>query len=536
MYTIEKLKGLFASGRIGRRDFIQGAVALGATLTAATSMSSSVMAATPKKGGILKLAMSSGTTTDVLDMSVSTGATSELVHAYSIYNNIVEIGADGSVNPELAETMETDDAQTWRFKLRKGVEWHNGKSLDVNDLIASVNHHRGDDSKSSIKGQLAEIVDVKGDGDYLVIELKGPNSDFPVMLSDYHAPVQIGGSDGKLVDPLAGIGTAGYILKEFNPGVNASFDRNPNYWKAGHAHFDGVETTIIADSTARNQALLTGQVDCIDDVSAPTAGLLSRNPNVDILAITGTTHRVFAMRLDTPPYDQLDVRLALKYATKRQEMVDKVLLGYGQIGNDHSISPTQKYFNTDLAQREFDAERARYHWGKTGIGDKPIEVHASDASLDGSVDVALLLQASAKECGINIEVKKMPNDGYWSNVWNKPGVGMCTSYWSGRPTPDWMFSTCCSEASEWNDMAWKDTPAANAFNALLQGAKGELDDKKRHEMYFECQRLMNEDGGYITWSYGQNVSANSKKLAHQDTVAGNWHLDGCKITERWWMA
>ena len=130
----------------------------------------------------------------------------------------------------------------------------------------------------------------------------------------------------------------------------------------------------------------------------------------------------------------------------------------------------------------------------------------------------------------------MPNDGYWSNVWNKPGVGMCTSYWSGRPTPDWMFSTCCSEASEWNDMAWKDTPAANAFNALLQGAKGELDDKKRHEMYFEWQRLMNEDGGYITWSYGQNVSANSKKLAHQDTVAGNWHLDGCKITERWWMA
>ena len=69
-----------------------------------------------------------------------------------------------------------------------------------------------------------------------------------------------------------------------NPGVNASFDRNPNYWKAGHAHFDGVETTIIADSTARNQALLTGQVDCIDDVSAPTAGLLSRNPNVDVLA------------------------------------------------------------------------------------------------------------------------------------------------------------------------------------------------------------------------------------------------------------
>ena len=70
MYTIEKLKGLFATGQIGRRDFIQGAVALGATISAATSMSSSVLASTPKKGGTLRLAISSGTTTDILDMSV----------------------------------------------------------------------------------------------------------------------------------------------------------------------------------------------------------------------------------------------------------------------------------------------------------------------------------------------------------------------------------------------------------------------------------------------------------------------------------
>jgi peptide/nickel transport system substrate-binding protein len=98
---------------------------------------------------------------------------------------------------------------------------------------------------------------------------------------------------------------------------------------------------------------------------------------------------------DTPPFDNNDVRLALKYAAKRQEMVDKILLGYGEIGNDHSISPNQAYFNTDLPQREFDAEKARYHWKKTGIGDKPIQIHASEASLNGSVEVALLLQASA---------------------------------------------------------------------------------------------------------------------------------------------
>ena len=170
-----------------------------------------------------------------------------------------------------------------------------------------------------IKGQLAEIADVRADGDYLVIEL-WVQPDFPVMLSDYHAPVQIGDSNGKLKDPLAGIGTAGYVLKEFNPGVSASFTRNPNYWKAGHAHFDGIET-IVSDATARQQALMTDQVDCIDDVSAPTANLLKRNAT-ELLAVTGTMHRVFAMRLDHS-FDNNDVRLALKYAVEDRKWLIK---------------------------------------------------------------------------------------------------------------------------------------------------------------------------------------------------------------------
>ena len=104
------------------------------------------------------------------------------------------------------------------------------------------------------------------------------------------------------------------------------------------------------------QALMTDQVDCIDDVSAPTANLLKRNANLELfLAVTSTE---YLQCVDTPPFDNNDVRLALKYAA-RYEMVDKVLLGYGQIGNDHSISPTQKYFNTELVVREFDAEKSK---------------------------------------------------------------------------------------------------------------------------------------------------------------------------------
>ena len=52
---------------------------------------------------------------------------------------------------------------------------------------------------------------------------------------------------------------------------------------------------------------------------------------------------------------------------------------------------------------------------------------------------------------------------------------------------------------------------------------------------YKTQTLMHEDGGSITWSYGQNLSAHNKRIAHPATGGGNWHLDGCKITERWCM-
>ena len=111
---------------------------------------------------------------------------------------------------------------------------------------------------------------------------------------------------------------------------------------------------------------------------------------------------------------------------------------------------------------------------------------------------------------------------------------MCTSYWSGRPTPDWMFSTCCIAASEWNDMAWKGTPAADRFNELMVAAKGELDDKKRHEMYFECQKLMNEDGDILPGLMVKIFQLIIKTCPQKKLL--EWHLDGCKITERWWFA
>ena len=149
------------------------------------------------------------------------------------------MGSDGLLQPELAEELGASaDASVWTFKIRSGVEFHNGKTLSVEDVVDSLNHHLGEDSKSAAKGILSGIDSVKADGkNHVVVSLKGGNADFPFMLSDYHVNMCPSNGDGT-IDWQSGVGTGGYMIAEHDPGVRTLTKSNPNYWKDGAAHFD----------------------------------------------------------------------------------------------------------------------------------------------------------------------------------------------------------------------------------------------------------------------------------------------------------
>ena len=534
--TIHQLKSEYRNGRISRRTFMEGAIALGMGVLGANSFVSQVQAATPKKGGRLRQGFSAGSTTESLDALKSNGAVVEISNNWCWGSNLTEILPDGSAAPELAESIESDDAKSWVINLRPGVEFHNGKSLTPEDVIHSMNRHRGEDSESASKSLVSSIIDMRKTGpNQLIIDLVAANADFPFVLSDYRFVI-MASDDSGAVDTTTGNGTGPYSVESFDPGVRALFKRNPNYFKEDRAHFDEVESLVLIDASARQAALISGKVDLVDNLDATTADLMLNAPGIRILEVTGTQSRNMVMRLDTPPFDNFDLRMALKLSAKRQEMVEKIEGGHGVVGNDHPISPTQQYYNTELPQREYDPDKARYHLEKAGMVGINLELKASPAALDGADDAALLLQASAAPVGININVKRVPSDGFWSNVWNQQGQGFTTSYWGGRPTNDWMFTTCCVEGSNWNDMAWRGTEAANRFNALVAAARSELDEIKRRDLYWESQKLLHEDGGYLIWGFTNYLHGLRDNVQHPEKVAGNWTLDGCKSAERWWFA
>ncbi|TNE40450.1 MAG: ABC transporter substrate-binding protein [Alphaproteobacteria bacterium] len=524
----EHLKNILKQESMNRRHFMGMAAALGASSALASSVfASSAFAATPKQGGHFKIGMSQGSTTDSLDPATTLHTGTQIVN-HALYNYLTEVNGKGELIGELAESWDASpDAKVWTMKLRKDVTFHNGKAMTAEDVIASLNHHRGKDSKSAAKPIVEPITELVAEGDHAVkITLSGGNADFPFLMSDYHLAI-LPSKDGK-IDPTAGVGSGAFILEKLDPGVNIKMKHNPNYWKEGRGHFDSVEIVVIADVAARTNALTTGAVHAMDRCDLKTVHLLKRAKGITVTKADGNQHYTLPMNCTVGPFDNVDVRLALKYGINREELVKTILHGYGAVGNDHPIGSSQLYFNKELEQRKYDPDKAKFHLKKAGMDNLKVSLSASDAAFSGAVDSAVLYKESAAKGGIDINVNRVPADGYWSNVWMKDA--WCMSYWGGRPTEDWMFSQAYAADAKWNESYWKN----DKFNKLLLAARAELDTSKRRQMYGEMQELVRDDGGSVIPMFASYVGALSDKVGH-DQIAANWDLDGLRCLERWWL-
>ena len=527
MRKLEDLQRQLSEGRLSRREFVKRATALGVAAAIPGALTLQGAQAAAKQGGHLRMGFHGGSTTDSLDTQALTSEFSNMMF-YIIHGHLTEVGSDGQLVPQMAESYESNaTADEWTFKLRKGIEFHNGKTLDPEDVIASVNNHRGEDSKSQVKAFVDPIVEIRADGpNTVVFKLAEGNSDFPFLMSSGSLAI-LPQKDGELQFDS---GCGSYAIDRFDAGVSCDLKRFENHFRPNVGHFDSAKIIVIADSTTRQNALVSGELDFIDHIPPATAKLLSKKSGINVLTVPGTTHYSFPMRVDTAPYDNNELRLAMKYAFDREDALERILHGYGSLGNDHPISPANRFFNKDLPQRQYDPDKAKFHLKKAGMEGASFELSGSEGLYSGCMDTILLFKEHAAKAGIDIVPKRMPNDGYWSDVWLVHPFS--ASYWSGRPTEDWMFSQGYGANSNWNETYWKHP----RFNQLLTLARAELDDDKRRVMYGEMQSLVRDEGGSVIPLFSNHIMAHSDKIAVPKQVAGNWSTDGYKMIERWSFA
>jgi len=513
-------------GKLSRRDFLGRAAALGVTTTLANSMfSTAVKAQSPQKGGILRAGMQGGAATDSLDPA-SWSSQVPYFFGRQWAEQLVQIQADGSLSPALAEEWgASDDAKVWTFKIRKGVQFHNGKEMTPADVVATIERHADANSKSGALGILGGIQNVKADGDTVVFTLSEANADLPYLLDDYHLMIQPnGGKD----NPTEGVGTGPYKITVNEAGVRLGAERFAGYWRDDRGFADQIEIIVINDPTARTSALQGGQVDMINRVEPKIVDLIKRVPGVTIQNVAGKGHYVFIAHCNTAPFDNNDLRLALKYALDREEMVQKILFGYGSVGNDTPINKSYPLF-TEMEQRKFDPEKAAEHYKKSGHSGSVL-LRTSEVAFPGAVDAAQLYQQSAAKCGITLEIKREPGDGYWSEVWNKQPFS--ASYWGGRPTQDQMYSTAYYSKADWNDTRFQ----REDFDKMLFAARSELDETKRRQIYADMGAMVNQEGGVITPMFNDFIDATGPKVGGWTPDGNQEMMGGYALSKCWVMA
>ena len=518
------------SGKLGRRDFMRFAVAAGMTIPLASGLwTSEVAAATPKKGGKFRVGVHDVNTSDTFDPGTyqSVGMI-QLAHTHRSY--LTEITPENGLGPDMADSWSaTPDAKVWTFELNKNATFHNGKKFTANDAVASLNHHRGENSTSAASALLASVTNIKAKGDHtLVMELNQGFADLPWVMTDYHLAIVPAKADGT-ADWEGGIGAGPYMITNHKPGISTELKRHEGWHREG-AYFDEIEMLGLNDPNARQTALITGDVDAITSVDLKTMALMARNKNLVVENVPSGSAITLPMFCDVEPFDNVDVRHALKYAIDRDDIVEKIMFGTATVGNDYHVSPGMPYAPTDIPQRPYDPDKAKFHLKKAGMSSLDVSLSAADSILGGAVDMCVLYSEHAKKAGININVVREANDGYWSDVWlKKPWVFV---KWGARPTPDNMFTLAYKDDAPWNESHWQN----KRFNELLLQAKAELDDTKRAAQYREMCVIASEDGGTVIPFFANFVYARSKKVQHGPSLASSWELDGGRGYHRWWFA
>jgi peptide/nickel transport system substrate-binding protein len=190
----------------------------------------------------------------------------------------------------------------------------------------------------------------------------------------------------------------------------------------------------------------------------------------------------------------------------REEILDKILGGFGTIGNDVPINSTYPFYS-EIEQRPFDLAKAAEHYKASGHDGRPIELFVAETVFPGAVDTALLWQASCQQAGIPLTVRKVPDDGYWADI---AGVkSFHADNYLGRPVQDQQYTVFFQTGAEWN-LTHFNNPE---FDALLIQARGELDGAKRKELYAKMARILWEEGGLFVPVFADFINAHTDKIA-----------------------
>src|SRR5581483_5813038 len=493
---------------VTRRRVLQGAAAAGGALVLPGFLSGNARAAAdavfakPKRGGNLRVGQTGSGTSETLNpLILPTGL--EVLRSSNLYDKLFVFDILLDPQPNLAESMTArKGSQVWQLKLKKGVHFHSGKELTAKDVIYTWKYILDPSTKS--EGMTAlEPLDMsrtKAVGKYEIeIHLKRPIGALPDLFASRHLSI-IPSGFSNFERPN---GTGPFKFQSWTPGQQSVFVRNPNY-HGGAPYVDTLTVIVMNDDTAKVNALLGGQVDAINTPPISALNTLKNASNVKLLGAKGPGAPSLYMRMDVAPFTDVRVRQAMRYAVDRQMIKDQFALGIASIANDLYGRGFPSYAR-NIAQRQHDPDRAKSLLKAAGQDGLTLTL-----PMRGPTDaLAITFAQAVKDAGITIKLQPTPAGGYWdpNGVYLSPKASF---YITGWPVSfeDQAVSALLPNSpfigeTEWNYPGWA---------AAFRKAQGITDAKKRNQAYWDLQKPLHEQGGYIVPIFRDQIDAYSSRI------------------------
>jgi peptide/nickel transport system substrate-binding protein len=422
--------------------------------------------------------------------------------------------------PWLATSWKPNkDLTVWTFQIRRGVKFHNGKTLTADDVVASFRQYLNQKTSQILSALPATMIEPSGvvkTGPYSVqFRLKAPNNAFPYLVSQttYQAIIQPAAIAAKPDTWVSSgmIGTGPFRLKSQNK-QRAELVRNNNYW-GGKPPLDRVVVTFYADPAPMVLALRGGQLDVVVQMSPQQSRSFKNNSKYRVYTVPVSSHNMFGLRVDTDPFKDARVRRAIALTLNRPDIINRVLLGAGAVGND---SPFFNKFpsSVPLPQRKQNLQQARTLL--RDAGQENLRFTITTHNQFDVPDYAAAIQAAARQAGITIDLDVMTYDDYYAAVgggdyatttpWlNKPAT--ITEY-GARGAPNLYLTAAYQTGGIWNASRYSNNQFDAATRAYL--ASADLKTQRKHAKTMET--LLLRDTPVITAYFLAFTGASSSKV------------------------
>ena len=452
-----------------------------------------------------------------------------------LYDALIRRTWDGKLEPSLAVSWKNVTPETWEFKLRQGVQFHNGEPCTASDIKFSFDRMRAPETKFPFRTWFKTITDVKVVDD-VTVQVTTVKPDPTLLtrlaLGGFVVPEDYIKEHGDDYFGKHPIGTGRYRFVKWVQNDYVELAASENYWGEDPPTVQSIIFKVIPENGARVAALQTGEVDIATNLPPFMVSRLKQDPNINV--ISGPSGRVIFIGMslldnqNPGPLADKKVRQAMNYAVDKDSLVKHVLMGSAEVLSG-PVVPVSFGYDPTIKPYPYDPEKAKKLLAEAGYPDgfsTKLDTGSGRYLMDKQVAEAVA--GMLGKVGIQVKLNVLEWGQYVKARRSHTQSPLYLLGW-GNPTYDAdtplssLFCIDCTHSNYHNP----------ELVALASASRHELDPAKREVLIHKALRMIHEEAPWIfLYEQGDNYGVR-KRVGNFYKAAGSetMRCDMLKIVE-----